>query len=574
MKTIERSWADPSFKSEIKRAIIFLLILFFVQLFAYILPAWSNHNVVRYYLSLHTLLELISIVISGMVFIVGWNSYGERLVGNVALLSCAFFFIGGLDFFHTVSYVGMPDFISSNDSQKHIYFWLLSRLLAAIVLLIVSVRGWKPIDPFISRNFIFISLSVFVSAFIWSLLFHQEWFPTVFIEGQGLTDFKKKFEYIIIAINVASAAVLLTKIAQPQTFNIVLLFQVVCVMAMSEFFFTLYSTMQGSYNMLGHIYKVIAYLLVYRAIVVDVIEEPYKKLKKTEQLLVQINGELEERIIVRTEDLKQANNTLEKTNVELKRVQNDLIQNEKIAALGSLVAGVSHELNTPLGNAVLMSSSLINQLDQLKIILQHDSLRRSDLTNWQRAAGEMAQLCDQSINRAATLITSFKQVAIDQISERRRIFDLRDNVEATLAILRPEFKNLPWAISNEIPAGIECNSFPGSLAQVIVNLIQNAVLHAFEGRLQGHIVIAARVENGNVDMTVDDDGIGMNTTTLSHIFDPFFTTKLGKGGSGLGLAICHRITTSVLAGNISVNSILGSGTRFLVSLPQCPPGEL
>jgi len=295
--------------------------------------------------------------------------------------------------------------------------------------------------------------------------------------------------------------------------------------------------------------------------------EHFRRANQLSKELEQINAELEVKVANRTAELSDAL-------IHLKQTQDDLIQSEKLASLGSLVAGISHELNTPLGNALLMSTSLLNNFKHLNETMQQGSMKRSELLHWIGGASEMVQLCDRSIGRAATLVASFKAVAIDQTSEQRRIFDLHKTVEDILTTLRPGFGNAPWVISNDIPSGIECDGFPGPFGQVITNLIQNAALHGFEGRTEGKITISARSENGMVDLSVTDDGIGMNSATLVHIFDPFFTTKLGKGGSGLGLAICYRITSTILAGEIRAISSPGCGAQFTLSMPQRTPGIL
>lgn len=262
-----------------------LIFLAAVQLLAWLVPAWPEFKGVPYYLPLHTLLETVSIVVSMMVFAVGWNSHSQKLSGNIVLLACVFFSVGLLDFSHTVSYSGMPDFISPNDAQKQLNFWLSARLIAALVLLVVAIRSWKPLKSGATRYLIFISFILFYGVLNWAVIYHQAWMPDTFIPGQGLTPFKKIAEYTIIAINLFTAIVLWKKMREPRTFNIVLLFSAVCTLAMSEFFFTLYTTMTGSYNVLGHIYKVIAYLFIYRAIVVEVIEEPYNQLQHAQQKL-------------------------------------------------------------------------------------------------------------------------------------------------------------------------------------------------------------------------------------------------------------------------------------------------
>jgi len=147
-------------------------------------------------------------------------------------------------------------------------------------------------------------------------------------------------------------------------------------------------------------------------------------------------------------------------------------------------------------------------------------------------------------------------------------------VEDVLGTLRPSLKRTPWVVVNEVPKGIECDTFPGPLAQILTNLVQNAVVHAFEGRSEGHIAISASAHREQVVLAVTDDGVGINTQTLAHIFEPFFTTKLGKGGSGLGLSISYRIATTILAGDLRAISTAGVGTRFLLTMPPHTPRKL
>lgn len=264
---------------------LFLLLLAAIQLLAWLLPAWHEFKGIPFFLPLHTLLETCSIVVSIMVFAVGWNSLSKNLSGNIILLACVFFSVGVLDFLHTISFAGMPDFISTNGPQKHLYFWLTARILSSVVLLIVAIRHWKPLHSRATR-YLILGLTAFLMLLInWLVIYHQALLPDLFITGQGLTAFKKNFEYLLIAINLITAILLWRKMRELQTFNIVILFGVTCTLAMSEFFFTLYATMTGSYVVLGHIYKVIAYLFIYRAIVVEVIEEPYGQLEQTQNKL-------------------------------------------------------------------------------------------------------------------------------------------------------------------------------------------------------------------------------------------------------------------------------------------------
>lgn len=267
------------------RVVRLLGLLALIQFVAWAIPSPPGATGVRYYLPLHELMETVSIVIAMMVFAVGWNSHGGKSSGNLVLLACLFFSIAWLDFFHTASYGGMPDFVSPNDSDKHLYPWMAARFLAAVSLLLVTLRPW---DRWISNAAKYALLSALFAATLalnWIVIYHQNSLPDLFIPGQGLTPLKKNLEYLYVAINLVTAALLWVKLRKPQSFNAPLLFAAVCTMAMSEFYFTLYTTMTGAYNVLGHVYKVISYLFIYRAVVVESIDRPYLTLERTRQNL-------------------------------------------------------------------------------------------------------------------------------------------------------------------------------------------------------------------------------------------------------------------------------------------------
>ena len=258
----------------------------------------------------------------------------------------------------------------------------------------------------------------------------------------------------------------------------------------------------------------------------------------------------------------------------LKRTQDDLIQAEKMASLGSMVAGVSHELNTPIGIAVTVSSSLVEQAKALDAAYRAGTLKRSEMDSGLRQVAEMSALIERSVTRAATLVASFKQVAMDQTSERRREFELREVVDDVICSLLPGLDHQTWRIENGVPPGIRCDSFPGALGQIVSNLIQNAAIHAFVGRADGIISVTAMVKGEHLELAICDNGVGMDAVMLAHVFDPFFTTRLGKGGSGLGLAICYRLASSVLSGELRASSEPGKGSSFVLTMPACAPGKM
>jgi signal transduction histidine kinase len=270
--------------------------------------------------------------------------------------------------------------------------------------------------------------------------------------------------------------------------------------------------------------------------------------------------QLEDRVQARTEALSASI-------TQLKRTQSELVQAEKLASLGALVAGVSHELNTPIGNAIMASSTLEEATRDLETTLAQGKMKRSSLADYAKNVRPMTDLILRSCQRAAALILSFKQVAVDQASEQRRSFDLRTLVDDNIAALMPRFKGAPWVVVNDIPADIACDSYPGPLGRVISNLVQNAFVHAFEGCGSGTVRISAEVENGIVAMCIVDDGRGMEMDVLCRIFEPFFTTRLGQGGSGLGLSVAMNLVMGVLGGVLFATSQPGQGSRFMLNFP-------
>ena len=261
-----------------RRVLVVLAVLAVFQFVAWVIPSDPGAKGIPYYLALHALMETVSIVIAMMVFGVGWNSHSGKTPGNLVLLACLFFAIGWLDFSHTAAYGGMPDFGSPNGPDKHLNFWIVARLLAAASLLLVTLRRWDLSFTRRRKYALFLVLFVAVAALNWVVIAYQDELPDLFIPGQGLTPLKKNLEYLCIAINLLTLALLWAKMREPLAFNAPLLFAATAVMAMSEFYFTLYTTMMGAYNVLGHVYKVISYLIIYRAVVVESIERPYRQL--------------------------------------------------------------------------------------------------------------------------------------------------------------------------------------------------------------------------------------------------------------------------------------------------------
>ena len=280
-----------------------------------------------------------------------------------------------------------------------------------------------------------------------------------------------------------------------------------------------------------------------------------------------MNRELEMRVAHRSEELRAKH-------AELGLAMQQLVQAEKLAALGGLVAGVAHELNSPLGNTLTLASSLRQRISSFARSLEDGSLRKSTLAGFTKDAGEVAGLIEHNARRASELMANFKQVAADQTSERRRRFDLKNTIEGVVAALRPRLAHVPQKLELDLPDDVELDSYPGPLEQVITNFINNALLHAFDDRSDGHMRLSAEaVDADRVQIVFSDDGNGMAPEIMQRAFEPFFSTRVGHGGTGLGLYIVRNLIEAPLGGALSLESTLGEGTRLTVDLPRVAPIE-
>ncbi|UXY16761.1 PAS domain S-box protein [Chitiniphilus purpureus] len=287
--------------------------------------------------------------------------------------------------------------------------------------------------------------------------------------------------------------------------------------------------------------------------------------KQYEDELRLARDRLEEAVAERTRALQAANE-------ELRQAMNQLVQSEKLASLGSLVAGIAHELNTPLGNTVTVSSTLKEKVAEFRTRLDGDRLKRSDLASFVDTCGEAAALIEKGAQRASELISNFKQVAVDTASTRRRDFDLKQTVTEVLSTLRPQFKHTPHRVVLDLPEGIRLQSYPGPLEQVLTNLVTNSLTHGFAASEAGVIRIhAGRIDERELHLIYEDNGCGIPQTLRSRVFDPFFTTRLGQGGSGLGLYIVYNLVHRILGGRLELDEAAQGGVRFTLILPRNAP---
>lgn len=259
---------------------------------------------------------------------------------------------------------------------------------------------------------------------------------------------------------------------------------------------------------------------------------------------------------------------LERQNAALRDAQSELVRQEKLASLGRLVAGVAHEINTPLGICVTATSHLVQELKLTREERAAGALTAESLDAFLDIVDQSLRILTTNTQRAAALVRSFKQVAVDQSSDALRSFDLRSYLAEVLLSLQPKLKGRPVKVEVDCPADLMLDSFPGAVSQIVTNMVVNSLLHGFGHEQAGTIRLHARGDQGMVELGYSDDGAGMDAETLGKLFEPFFTTRRGTGGSGLGAHILYNLVTGPLGGTIRVHSAPGAGLHYLLRFPQ------
>jgi two-component system, NtrC family, sensor kinase len=259
---------------------------------------------------------------------------------------------------------------------------------------------------------------------------------------------------------------------------------------------------------------------------------------------------------------------LEQQNAALKEAQSELVRQEKLASLGRLVAGVAHEINTPLGICVTATSHLVQELKLTRQELDAGELTEESLATFFDVVDQSLRIMTTNTQRAAALVRSFKQVAVDQSSDDLRTFNLNAYLNEVLLSLQPKLKGRPVKVEIECPPELVLDSFPGAVSQIVTNMVVNSLVHGYEREDKGTITLRVAQEGDMVSFDYADDGAGMDEDTLSKLFEPFFTTKRGNGGSGLGAHILYNLATGALGGSVRAESAPGKGLRYYLKFPR------
>ncbi|BBE31513.1 hypothetical protein OSSY52_16540 [Tepiditoga spiralis] len=292
----------------------------------------------------------------------------------------------------------------------------------------------------------------------------------------------------------------------------------------------------------------------------DEIKESFKKIETQNAELKKLNDELEFKVLERTKSL---NNLLEK----YQKTQKQLVETEKMASLGKIVAGVAHEINTPLGISVTTVSHLKDKTKSLEKDFLNNELKKSTFENYIKDTLEISDITMFNLRRASELIQKFKKVSVETSNDIKTNFNLKDYINNTILILNKKLKqkNIEVLIKGK---NIELKGYPGDWYQIINNLIMNSIIHGFENKKNGKISISFEEIENNIELIYIDNGSGIEKEIIDKIFEPFFTTKMGKGGSGLGLNLIYNLVTQKMKGSIKCESEIGKGVKFIINIPK------
>ena len=488
------------------------------------------------YVLFHTLAEMFSIVVAFAIFLLAWHT--RRFLDNSYLLvvGIAYLFVGFLDLLHTIGFKGMGVF-QGYGTNLATQLWVSSRYLESVSFLIA---------PAILRRKLNLSavVAVYVSAvsLLLGFIFYWKIFPTCFVEGEGLTAFKKISEYVIAAILLGSIAGLAAKRGEfdPGVFR--LLVASIVVTIGSEIAFTLYSDPYGLPNMAGHYLKIVSFFLIYRAVVVTGLERPYaivfRKLKRSEESLQRSRDELELRVKERTD--------------ELRKLVAELAHVTRLTTLGEFTASLAHELNQPL------TAIVSNAHASLRLLLRDNP----DLDEVREALQDVAE----DGVRAGEVIRRLRTLAKRGVSGKTR-FDLNRAIREIVALARSEAAAKETSIRLALDSGLpQVLGDRVQVQQVVMNLLLNGIeaMVDVEAESRELVVTTKGTESGEIEVTVSDAGSGIEAEKIEQIFEPFVTTK--SEGMGMGLSI-NRSILAAHGGRLWATNNAERGATFHFTLP-------
>jgi signal transduction histidine kinase len=496
-------------------------------------PAYYSVQGLANYLPAHMFAETFSIVVAMLVFGVAWNAYSAVRPGNIIILACALFAVGIIDFAHTLSFKGMPDFVTPSGTEKAINLWLSARLVAALALFAVAIRSWGPLADPRSRYWLLAGGLAVAIAVSWLGVAYPDVWPHTFVPGQGLTPLKIGAEFAIVVVLLVPAVLFYRQARVPQTYDAASLFAATVITILGELCFMLYSDVADIFNLLGHFYKIVAYFFIYRAVFVASVREPFQRLdtelaenRRMSEELERYRDHLEELVVKRTAQLEAANKELE-----------------------AFSYSVSHDLRAPLRSIDGFSQILLK-----KYQAQLDEFGNDYLVRVRRASQRMGQLIDDLLQLSRVTRSEIRQERID-------LSGIAQNVVEELRKTEPARQ-----VQFELQQGLQVHADPGLLRVVLENLLGNA--WKFTSKKAD-----PKIEFGVCDKDggffVRDNGDGFNMDYVHKLFGAFQRLHSANEfeGTGIGLATVQRIIHRH-HGRVRAEGKEGEGATFYFTLPE------
>ncbi|MBI2952921.1 MAG: hypothetical protein HYY30_01300 [Chloroflexi bacterium] len=480
------------------------------------------------YLPTHSFAEVASIVVSFSIFAVYWNASREARDAQGLFIGTAFLAVAIIDTMHTLSFPGMPDFVTPSSVDKGILYWLPARIWAALALLAAGLIDPQSQNPFIQRKpLLALNLAVPAMVFV-AVSFFDPYIPPMFIPGQGLTPLKVELEYLVVVLSVIAGVVYLRAFRATGNRFYQLLAMALVVTVFSELAFTLYAEANDTFNLLGHVYKVIAYYFIFNALFVSAVLRPYSELERL---------------------YDQIENQLKRTIVELKETAHAATR--RSAQLSEFTDLLAHDIRAPL-SIVLGQAQLIVRAAEAgekdKVVQSAQAVT----TSARRMNAMIQDLVDST-----RLETGQVQLERQPVVLKEFVADLLGRARAAMDVGR---------VRVEIPADVPpVSADPNRLERILLNLLSNALKYSPP---ETEVLVRARKMDGEVIVSVADRGMGIAPEDQAHIFERFYRTKGARKAEGLGLGLyITRMLVEAHGGRIWVESELGKGSTFYFTLP-------
>lgn len=477
--------------------------------------------------AVHTLLETMSIIVSVLVFSIGWHTFSRERSSSVALMCSVFLAVAVLDFVHVLSFQGMPELITPSGGGKAIPSFLAARLLVGLALLAIALLPWeRPATP-AARYWLFAAGVLIALSVSYLSLFTPVLKDLMFVRGVGLTPLKVATEYVVVGLNLAAAAGFLIRARHPQPFPVVDLFTAACVAALSELCFTLYASTTDEFNLLGHLFKVYAYLLIYRALYVNLVTMPYSRLAKARDEILRLNATLEQRVVERTKQLEAANRELEQFSWS-----------------------VAHDLRSPLSVIANYNTAFLRGAQSRMTVDDREALLRIDAN-----VVRMKEMIDALLGLAQVSRSELKVEEVD-------LAYVSAQIAQELRQTSPDRK-----VDIDVQGPMRVCGDRRLLTIAMDNLIGNA--WKFTSERDCALIAIGKEDSGDEAVFfVKDNGVGFDMAEADKLFAAFqrLHTSAEFAGHGIGLANVRKIIVRH-GGRIWADSEPGRGTVFRFTLP-------